>query len=750
MDNFKITEDRINNEIDGNGLPGSVLAQNHNEILKEILSKVGKYTGFPFKAKKIETIIPTGTFSWGGNSMDTTTNFDIKISKLTSDLNDIGKVLEILGAGTIIHFKDYIGRSAFFEFISFATGQDGSSNDFYTITLKGFADNPTYTFQDTEEQICVLDFYPKASSYTIDIVANELKLYENGVEIISKDLSIYLDDTNLSRITSGVLNGTTGIATFTRDDSSTFTIDLSNLIDSVPTNLSAFTNDGSDGNSSYVENDEITLASKVGLSIRDNNNIEKWKSDEFLSIKGVSFDIPNKRIEINPLSAFKVYVSNTIGNDSSGELNNEIKPFKTINSAITTTILEKGSLRNYEIIILDSYTGYEIIQPVVNLIYLHINSNSNTPNIRQRTSFALSEAFILQGELRYYVEPNASYTISIGGSNSMITLLDCKNVYIDCFKLHFLQDSPPTVVLRGIRFYSSTIFNKFRLKVHKSSQQYPNGEWVNDGYVDALITEQGDCTDVYFKNSTNPKSKNFIKSFTFTGAGTFKIASNCELEIGDTFVTSNGFIELDFSYSIKMVRSKMENTLFRGNGYLFPIRNNTLSGDCVVSFTANYNRLFYNTTNDAKFNGVPNNNAMGNILKDLRLVVKSDNDLRCQVGLIYFRDTDFPVSKMILDNVFIYFSQSNRDIFITGGRGNTFTTGGANGWTRELKTKCIVFRNGVIISGGQYLFNWVGAYDFQNGDFLSTENGNIEFDGLGISATANLKIRNTNETTFIY
>ena len=43
-------------------------------------------------------------------------------------------------------------------------------------------------------------------------------------------LSKYIDDTNLARLTSGSLDGTTGIATFTRDDSSTFTVDFSEFL----------------------------------------------------------------------------------------------------------------------------------------------------------------------------------------------------------------------------------------------------------------------------------------------------------------------------------------------------------------------------------------------------------------------------------------------------------------------------------------------------------------------------------------
>lgn len=45
------------------------------------------------------------------------------------------------------------------------------------------------------------------------------------------DLTVFLDDTNAARLVNGTLNGATGIATFTRDDNSTFDVDFSALID---------------------------------------------------------------------------------------------------------------------------------------------------------------------------------------------------------------------------------------------------------------------------------------------------------------------------------------------------------------------------------------------------------------------------------------------------------------------------------------------------------------------------------------
>jgi len=45
------------------------------------------------------------------------------------------------------------------------------------------------------------------------------------------DLSVYLDDSNLARLVGGTLDAGTGMATFTRDDNSTFTLDMSALLD---------------------------------------------------------------------------------------------------------------------------------------------------------------------------------------------------------------------------------------------------------------------------------------------------------------------------------------------------------------------------------------------------------------------------------------------------------------------------------------------------------------------------------------
>jgi len=58
---------------------------------------------------------------------------------------------------------------------------------------------------------------------SLSISSNVLTYNKEDGTTDTIDLSLYLDDSNLARILSGTLNDITGIATFTRDDSSTFT-----------------------------------------------------------------------------------------------------------------------------------------------------------------------------------------------------------------------------------------------------------------------------------------------------------------------------------------------------------------------------------------------------------------------------------------------------------------------------------------------------------------------------------------------
>ena len=83
----------------------------------------------------------------------------------------------------------------------------------------------------TEAQIIDLQSYLTSETVTSLSLSTNILTYtdENGSQT-NLDLSLYLDDSNLSRLVSGTLDSGTGIATFTRDDTTTFTIDLSSLL----------------------------------------------------------------------------------------------------------------------------------------------------------------------------------------------------------------------------------------------------------------------------------------------------------------------------------------------------------------------------------------------------------------------------------------------------------------------------------------------------------------------------------------
>jgi len=71
---------------------------------------------------------------------------------------------------------------------------------------------------------------------TLGLAGNNLTYVDENGDTTTLDLTLYLDDTNAARIASGTLNGSTGIATFTRDDASSFEINMSAFLDAITLN----------------------------------------------------------------------------------------------------------------------------------------------------------------------------------------------------------------------------------------------------------------------------------------------------------------------------------------------------------------------------------------------------------------------------------------------------------------------------------------------------------------------------------
>lgn len=173
MDNLKQLRDKTDTVIPINGGVASVKTVNHNPFEKEIIEKVGKYTGFPFLSKNapIDGVVENGTFYWNNNPMNKTTTFEIFLSLNTVDGNRIDRMFKNLNAGDLIHFKDFAGRATTLQFQGYEN-VIVESQEYLSISVVGFGENTDYSYQNTDSEICMIEFISKTN--------DTVKLYEGG------------------------------------------------------------------------------------------------------------------------------------------------------------------------------------------------------------------------------------------------------------------------------------------------------------------------------------------------------------------------------------------------------------------------------------------------------------------------------------------------------------------------------------------------------------------------------------------
>ena len=112
---------------------------------------------------------------------------------------------------------------------------------------------------------------------TLGIAGNILTYTDEDGNATNIDLSLYLDDTNLARLTSGSL-AANGIATFIRDDASTFTVDFSQFFDD--TNLSRVDNATFSNGTLTLTRDDSSTAASVNLDGRYLQNLVAQTTDD--------------------------------------------------------------------------------------------------------------------------------------------------------------------------------------------------------------------------------------------------------------------------------------------------------------------------------------------------------------------------------------------------------------------------------------------------------------------------------------
>lgn len=179
MDNLEILKQNLDTAINPNAGIGEILAQEHNDMVTEFISKQGKYVGSPFNVKaNYNGVANAGDFFING-ALNGANGITIVTAQRTNDLNDFSIVLNTLGDGDVMHLKDFVGRSFYFIFKSYAQAQDNNGNTVYELQVVPFADNINYTYQPQEVRLCVVEFLKSGAGVKSLFEGVELDLFWN-------------------------------------------------------------------------------------------------------------------------------------------------------------------------------------------------------------------------------------------------------------------------------------------------------------------------------------------------------------------------------------------------------------------------------------------------------------------------------------------------------------------------------------------------------------------------------------------
>ena len=103
------------------------------------------------------------------------------------------------------------------------------------------------------------------SELTFDSTANSFVKTLSDGSTETFDLNKYLDDTNVSKVVSGALDVTTGMAKFTRDDKTTFTVDFSGFLKDLNYKGSIVDDVAGTGTISFDDGDSTTDAKVISF-----------------------------------------------------------------------------------------------------------------------------------------------------------------------------------------------------------------------------------------------------------------------------------------------------------------------------------------------------------------------------------------------------------------------------------------------------------------------------------------------------
>jgi len=193
-------------------------------------------------------------------------------------------------------------------------------------------------------------FTDTETTTSISLSANILTYTDEDGSDTDLDLSLYLDDTNLARLTGGTLNGATGLATFTRDDSSTFTIDMSAFLDAITLNntlTSTSTTEGLTANMGKTLKGLVDLKAPIASPSFTGNPTAPTPStgDNDTSVATTAFVKSQnystttgtvKKIQVDCAASTSTTVTHSLGQYVNVNVYKKLTPFNEVTAQITS------------------------------------------------------------------------------------------------------------------------------------------------------------------------------------------------------------------------------------------------------------------------------------------------------------------------------------------------------------------------------------------------------------------------------
>jgi len=205
-DNLAIVKEHLDTAIDPAADPGQILAQEHNDVFTEMLSKVGKYTGgsFTVKGGAATVMLPGQIYILAAL---VAADVILVMSQTTNDGNYTSNILSNCNRGDVLHLKDYNGRSSYLKISEITEGVDTVETPTFVVSTKPMPGNQNYTYQVSDALICIVEVI-KGQDFDALLSKIDLRLtwakYDGKIEDpVGEDFDTYFKNVMFTGILPG-------------------------------------------------------------------------------------------------------------------------------------------------------------------------------------------------------------------------------------------------------------------------------------------------------------------------------------------------------------------------------------------------------------------------------------------------------------------------------------------------------------------------------------------------------------------